>query len=140
MSRRTREVPSIVRPGCADEPARCLLARHAGAAEDAFALLAGFVEVGEGLEDAVRREAAEEAGLVVDEVRYYASQPWPFPAGLMVGFLARATSELTVVKGDELLETRWFTRADLRARREARGRLGNPDSIDRMLLELARCG
>jgi NAD+ diphosphatase len=69
LSRRTREVPSIVRPGCADEPARCLLARHAGAAEDAFALLAGFVEVGEGLEDAVRREAAEEAGLVVDEVR-----------------------------------------------------------------------
>lgn len=51
------------------------------------------------------------------------------------GLLRPRTSELTVVDGDELLETRLFTRADLRARREARGRLGNPDSIDRMLLE-----
>lgn len=116
-------------------PDRCLLARHAGADEDSFALLAGFVEVGESLEDAVRREVAEEAGMVVDSVRYFASQPWPFPAGLMVGFLARAGSELTRVDGEELIETRWFSRADLCARRASQGRLGNPDSIDRLLLE-----
>ncbi|MBE1487715.1 NAD(+) diphosphatase [Plantactinospora soyae] len=116
-------------------PSRCLLARHAGADEDSFALLAGFVEIGESLEDAVRREVAEEAGVVVDSVRYFASQPWPFPAGLMVGFVARAASEATSVDGEELLETRWFSRADLRTRRGARGRLGNPDSIDRLMLE-----
>ncbi len=116
-------------------PDRCLLARHAGAAEDAFALLAGFVEVGESLEDAVRRETVEEAGVVVDSVRYFASQPWPFPAGLMMGFFAGATSEVAVVDGEELLEARWFTRDELRQRRSERGRLGNPDSIDRLLLE-----
>ncbi|MFY1690617.1 NAD(+) diphosphatase [Plantactinospora sp. WMMB782] len=116
-------------------PARCLLARHAGAGEDSFALLAGFLEVGESLEDAVRRETAEEAGVAVDAVRYFASQPWPFPAGLMVGFLATAHDAATTVDGEELLETRWFSRADLRRRRAARGRLGNPDSIDRLLLE-----
>ncbi|GIG86430.1 NAD(+) diphosphatase [Plantactinospora endophytica] len=116
-------------------PARCLLARHAGAGPDSFGLLAGFLEVGESLEDAVRREVAEEAGLVVDSVRYFASQPWPFPSGLMVGFFATAHSEVTTVDGEELLETRWFSRAELRDRRAARGRLGNPDSIDRLLLE-----
>ncbi|MEO3821268.1 NAD(+) diphosphatase [Plantactinospora sp. B24E8] len=117
------------------DPARCLLGRHAGADRDSFALLAGFLEVGESLEDAVRREAFEEAGVVVDSVRYVASQPWPFPSGLMVGFFARAGSEETRVDGEELLEARWFSRAELRARRAARGRLGNPDSIDRLLLE-----
>ncbi|MEO3924676.1 NAD(+) diphosphatase [Micromonosporaceae bacterium B7E4] len=116
-------------------PARCLLARHAGAGEDSFALLAGFLEVGESLEDAVRREVAEEAGIAVDSVRYFASQPWPFPAGLMVGFFATARDEVTTVDGEELLETRWFSRAELRHRRVVRGRLGNPDSIDRLLLE-----
>lgn len=116
-------------------PARCLLGRHAGADRDSFALLAGFLEVGESLEDAVRREAFEEAGVVVDSVRYVASQPWPFPSGLMVGFFARAAGEETRVDGEELLEVRWFSRAELRARRAARGRLGNPDSIDRLLLE-----
>ncbi|AVT37298.1 NAD(+) diphosphatase [Plantactinospora sp. BB1] len=116
-------------------PARCLLARHAGAGEDSFALLAGFLEVGESLEDAVRREVAEEAGLAVDSVRYFGSQPWPFPSGLMVGFFATARDEMTTVDGEELLETRWFSRAELRDRRAARGRLGNPDSIDRLLLE-----
>jgi NAD+ diphosphatase len=69
-------------------PARCLLGRHAGGGPDSFSLLAGFVEVGEALEDAVRREVPEEAGVVVDEVTYQASQASPFPAGLMVGFRA----------------------------------------------------
>jgi NAD+ diphosphatase len=117
------------------DPARCLLGRHAGAGPDSYSLLAGFVEVGEALEDAVRREVAEEAGVVVGEVTYQASQAWPFPAGLMVGFRARAVSDATHADGAELVEARWFTRAELRARREARGHLGRLDSIDHLIIE-----
>ncbi|WP_410814775.1 NAD(+) diphosphatase [Micromonospora sp. 067-2] len=115
-------------------PGRCLLARHAGAPEDAWSTLAGFVEVGESLEDAVRREMAEEAGVTVTDVTYQGSQAWPFPAGLMVGFRATATSEEVRVDGDELLAARWFTRAELRARAASGRRLGRVDSIDHRLL------
>jgi NAD+ diphosphatase len=117
------------------DPARCLLGRHAGAGPDSYSLLAGFVEVGEALEDAVRREVAEEAGIVVGEVTYQASQAWPFPAGLMAGFRARAVSDNTHADGAELIEARWFTRAELHARRHARGHLGRLDSIDHVLIE-----
>jgi NAD+ diphosphatase len=89
---------------------RCLLARHQGAGPDGFALLAGFVEIGESLEGAVRREVAEEAGVTVGAVTYRGSQGWPFPAGLMIGFVAQATDETIAVDGAELLEARWFTR------------------------------
>lgn len=115
-------------------PDRCLLARHAGAPEGAYSTLAGFVEVGESLEDAVRREMAEEAGVVVTDIAYQGSQAWPFPAGLMVGFRATAASDEVRVDGLELLEARWFTRDELRSR-VAEGRpLGRVDSIDRHLL------
>ncbi|WP_433127777.1 NAD(+) diphosphatase [Micromonospora sp. CA-240977] len=116
-------------------PGRCLLARHAGAAEDAFSTLAGFVEVGESLEDAVRREMAEEAGVTVTDVTYQGSQAWPFPAGLMVGFRATATSDEVRVDGEELLEARWFTRAELRKRVASGRTLGRLDAIDHRLLE-----
>jgi NAD+ diphosphatase len=92
----------IVLVQAAAAPARCLLGRRSGAAEGAFATLAGFVEVGESLEDAVRREVAEETGVRVGAVSYQASQAWPFPAGLMVGFQARAISDEIVVDGEEL--------------------------------------
>ncbi|MFU8853780.1 NAD(+) diphosphatase [Micromonospora sp. SL1-18] len=116
------------------EPERCLLARHRGAPEGSWSTLAGFVEVGESLEDAVRRELAEEAGVAVAEVSYQGSQAWPFPAGLMVGFRATAASTQVRVDGEELVDARWFTRAELRAR-AAEGRpLGRIDSIDRHLL------
>ncbi|QGN46340.1 NAD(+) diphosphatase [Micromonospora sp. WMMD558] len=115
-------------------PGRCLLARHAGAPEGAYSTLAGFVEVGESLEDAVRREMAEEAGVVVTDVAYQGSQAWPFPAGLMVGFRAIAASEEVRVDGHELLEARWFTRAELRERVAAGRPLGRLDSIDHHLL------
>ncbi|MFC4146841.1 NAD(+) diphosphatase [Micromonospora mangrovi] len=117
-----------------DAPARCLLARHGGARPDSWSTLAGFVEVGEALEDAVRRELVEEAGVSVTDVVYQGSQAWPFPAGLMVGFRATATSAETRVDGVELLEARWFTRAELRAREAAGRPLGRVDSIDHRLL------
>lgn len=118
----------------ADTPPRCLLARHRGSAPGGYSTLAGFVEIGENLEDAVRREVAEETGVLVGPVSYVASQAWPFPAGLMVGFRARAESDTVTVDGQEILEARWFTGAEL-AERAAAGRpLGRPDSIDRHLL------
>jgi NAD+ diphosphatase len=114
------------------EPTRVLLARHRGSAVGRYSALAGFVEVGESLEDAVRREVAEETGVRVGEVSYVASQAWPFPSGLMIGFHATAITEDITVDGEELLEARWFTRPEL-ARYAADNPLGRPDSIDRHL-------
>ncbi|MET8909441.1 NAD(+) diphosphatase [Micromonospora sp. NPDC004551] len=116
------------------EPERCLLARHQGAGEDSWSTLAGFVEVGESLEDAVRRELAEEAGVSVVDVAYQGSQAWPFPAGLMVGFRATAVSTEVRVDGVEVVDARWFTRAELRERVAAGRPLGRIDSIDHHLL------
>jgi NAD+ diphosphatase len=111
-------------------PRRCLLARHAGSAAGGYSLLAGFVEIGESLEDAVAREIAEEVGVTVRDVRYLGSQPFPFPAGLMVGFRATAADEAVSVDGREILEARWFSRDELKAM----GRLGRVDAIDRVML------
>ncbi|MEV6303169.1 NAD(+) diphosphatase [Actinoplanes sp. NPDC051861] len=113
---------------------RCLLARHRGARADRFALIAGFVEIGESLEGAVRREVAEEAGVDVGEVAYRGSQAWPFPAGLMVGFGAQAVGETIAVDGEELVEARWFTRAEVRERLAAGPGSGPVDSIGGHLL------
>jgi NAD+ diphosphatase len=79
-----------------------------------FSTLAGFVEPGESLEAAVRREVAEEAGVLVGEVTYLGSQPWPFPASLMLGFEARALDDAIAVDADEITEARWFSRDELR--------------------------
>lgn len=119
-------------------PARCLLARHQGSAEGRYSNLAGFVDIGESLENAVRREVMEEAGISVKTVTYQASQAWPFPAGLMVGFRAQAVSENVMVDKEELLEARWFTTTEIRERLEWRGQGIAPfsqDSIGRFLLE-----
>lgn len=118
-------------------PRRCLLGRHQGAAPDRFSTLAGFVEIGECLEDAVRREVAEEAGVALGAVTYRGSQAWPFPAGLMIGFRAEAVCDEVGVDGMELLEARWFTAGELRAR-ISQGRTGGPyrlDSIGKHLIE-----
>jgi NAD+ diphosphatase len=119
----------------AGPPQRCLLARHQGSAPDSYALIAGFVEIGESLEDAVRREVAEETGISVVTVDYVASQAWPFPAGLMVGFRATAASESIAADGQEIVEARWFTRADLAQRAASGHQLGRKDSVDRFLLQ-----
>ena len=98
---------------------RALLGRQALWPEGRYSTLAGFVEPGESLEQAVAREVAEEAGVRVDlgTVTYVASQPWPFPASLMLGFLARAEerdggTEISV-DGEELSEAAWFSREEL---------------------------
>jgi NAD+ diphosphatase len=127
--------PAIIVLVQAPDREQCLLARHRGAGPDEYSLLAGFVEVGESLEDAVRREVAEEAGVRVHEVAYQASQAWPFPAGLMAGFRAVATSIDVVPDGDEVVGVGWFTRAELAARAAAGHRLGRQDSIDRTLID-----
>lgn len=115
---------------------RCLLGRHRGAGPDAYSTLAGFVEIGESLEDAVRRELAEEAGVRVSAVRYQASQAWPFPSGLMVGFRAEADTPRVAVDEDELVEARWFTRAEVRALLAAHRAAGTArdDSIEAHLV------
>jgi len=117
-----------------DAPRRCLLARHQGSAPDGFSTLAGFVGVSESLEDAVRREVAEETGVLVGTVTYLGSQGWPFPSGLMVGFRATALTEAVTPDGDEVLEARWFTPAQLRELATARGRIGREDSIGHYLM------
>lgn len=110
-------------------PRRLLLARHTASKIGGFSLLAGFVEVGESLEDAVRREIREEVGIALRQVGYVGSQPWPFPAGIMIGFHAVADEEAVSVDGDEIAEARWFTAEELRTQR-----LGRVDSIDRIML------
>jgi NAD+ diphosphatase len=87
----------------------CLLGRQAGWPKGRYSTLAGFVEPGESLEDAVRREVAEESGVIVGEAHYHSSQPWPLPASLMVGFTATAVSRDIQLRDRELEEARWFT-------------------------------
>ncbi len=89
---------------------KCLLGRQPAWPRPFFSALAGFVEPGETLEEAVRREVREEAGLEVDAIRYAASQPWPFPASLMLGCFAEARTREIVVDRHELEEAAWFTR------------------------------
>jgi NAD+ diphosphatase len=95
---------------------RALLGRPAGfRAMRMFTTLAGFVEPGESLEEAVAREVFEETGVRVAHVRYHSSQPWPFPGSIMLGFSAVARSSEIRVDPDEITEAAWFTRAELRA-------------------------
>ncbi|MFI0763706.1 NAD(+) diphosphatase [Stenotrophomonas sp. NPDC087984] len=120
-----------------DEQDRALLGRQVHWPEGRFSTLAGFVEPGESIEQAVVREVAEEAGVTVGEVEYVASQPWPFPSSLMLGFMAQATSSLIQVDGEEIHEARWFSRDDLRAAIES-GEVLPPSgiSIAARLIEL----
>lgn len=93
---------------------RCLLGRQASWPEGRYSTIAGFVEPGESLEDAVRREVYEETNIRVGAVHYHSSQPWPFPSALMLGFVAEATSDDIHLNDGELEDARWFTREQLR--------------------------
>jgi NAD+ diphosphatase len=92
---------------------RVLLTRKRGWEPGRYALVAGFVDNGESLEAAVRREVKEEVGVEVDDIRYVGSQNWPFPSQLMVGFVARYAGGEVAVDHEELEDARWFPRNDL---------------------------
>ena len=79
-----------------------------------FSTLAGFVEPGETIEDAVRRETFEESGIKIDRVHYHASQPWPFPHSLMIGVHCEAVSDEINMDESELEDCRWFTREEVK--------------------------
>jgi len=94
---------------------RCLLGRKADWPEGRYSTIAGFVEPGESVEDAVRREVYEETNIRVGEVQYHSSQPWPFPSALMLGFIAEAESEDIQLNDGELEDAQWFSRAELKS-------------------------
>ncbi|MEZ5537908.1 MAG: NAD(+) diphosphatase [Thiolinea sp.] len=119
---------------------QCLLGRHPQWTGNTLSTLAGFVEPGESLEEAVRREVTEESGILVGDVSYIASQPWPFPSSIMLGFFAEAISSEIILDPHELAEAYWFSKADL----EAFGEWGEEgtdftlprqDSISRFLIK-----
>jgi NAD+ diphosphatase len=110
---------------------RCLLGRSARFASAMWSCLAGFVEPGETIEEAVRREVREEAGIVCGRVAYFASQPWPFPMSLMIGCHAEALSDEIAVDLAELEGARWFDREEVALmllRRHPEG-LGTPPPV-----------
>ena len=94
---------------------RCLLGRQQCWPEGRYSTVAGFVEPGESLEDAVRREVREEANILLENIEYHSSQPWPFPSSLMLGFGAEALSEDILLNDGELEDAQWFTRKQLRS-------------------------
>jgi NAD+ diphosphatase len=128
LASRAGHILTCSNPGCAQEffpridPAiivlvsdgeRALLGRQASWAPRRYSTIAGFVEPGESLEDAVVREVQEETGVRVASVRYHSSQPWPFPSSLMLGFFASAPEGSPVRISGELEDARWFTRAQV---------------------------
>ena len=115
---------------------RALLGRQPAWPEGRYSTLAGFVDPGESLEQAVAREVMEETGVEVGEVSYFGNQPWPFPSSLMVGFFARAVTTEIRVDQDELEDARWFSREEMKTEAEA-GTLVLPGgiSISRSLVE-----
>jgi NAD+ diphosphatase len=111
---------------------RALLGRQAAWPAGRYSTIAGFVEPGESLEDAVRREVVEETGVRIGELVYHSSQPWPFPSSLMLGFIGRAETSQITLGDDELEDARWFSRGEI-----ARGSpaLPPPQSVSYRLIE-----
>jgi len=111
---------------------RALLGRQSSWPPGRYSTIAGFVEPGEALEDAVRREVREETGIVVTQCHYHSSQPWPFPSSLMLGFEAQSEGGTPRAEDSELEDVRWFSRDAVRA-----GEILLPpaESISRRLIE-----
>ncbi|MCY3712599.1 MAG: NAD(+) diphosphatase [Gemmatimonadetes bacterium] len=121
-------------------PPMCLLGNHHRPPPNVFSTLSGYTEPGESLEETVAREVFEEVGVHVSAAYYQASQPWPFPSSLMLGFRARAETTAIVVNPDELLAARWFTAEEVRGFGEwgdesASCALPRRDSIARFLVD-----
>ena len=114
---------------------RALLGRQKAWPPGMYSTLAGFVEPGESLEETVTREVYEESGIRVGEVRYHSSQPWPFPASLMIGFHAVAASREIRLNQSEVEDAAWFSRAELRNFAAQGKNLPRIDSIARRLVE-----
>jgi NAD+ diphosphatase len=112
----------------ADGHDRLLLGRQAAWAEGRYSTLAGFVEAGETLEEAVAREVREEASVEIEVPEYVSSQPWPFPGSLMLGFLAQWRSGEPQRQESEIEDVRWFSRGEVAA---AVAGDGGPDLPDR---------
>ena len=104
---------------------KCLLGRQRRFPKGMYSALAGFVEPGETIEEAVRREILEESGVETGQVKYVASQPWPFPSSLMIGCLALATNIQVRIDTQELEDARWFDREEIRSMFEKR----HPDAL-----------
>ena len=114
---------------------RCVLGRQRIWPPGMHSTLAGFVETGESLEDAVAREVQEEVGLALHDIHYHSSQPWPFPSSIMLGFHAEARHAPLEVNTDELESAAWYSRADLVSSPEDQSfRLPRLDSIARRLI------
>lgn len=123
----------VTRPG--PDGGACLMGRGHKFRDGMYSSLAGFVDQGESLEQAVVREVYEETGISVDDVQYRASQPWPFPSSLMLGFRARATSTKINIDINELEDARWFPR-NVVENAEASGlQLPREDSIASWLIK-----
>ena len=119
-----------------NSPAVCLLNINKTGKGLKCSPFAGFVEIGESLEDAVVREMKEEVGLEVHRVRYRASQPWPFPSAIMIGFVATAKTTDYKLDGDEVLDAKWFTANELLEQvNKGTLELSNEDSIARSLIQ-----
>ena len=106
----------------------CLMGSHRRLPSKVFSTLAGFVEPGESLEEAVAREVREEVGIAVSDVKYHASQPWPFPASIMLGFYATATTTEITVDDVELASARWFNTDEIKSA----GDWGDASALDQL--------
>jgi NAD+ diphosphatase len=115
---------------------RVLLGRQTQWPQGMHSVLAGFVEPGESLEEAVAREVYEESHIRVTDVRYQSSQPWPFPSSIMLGFRATAVTTDIQIDGTELMDAGWFDRAHVRATHDPeKFRIPRGDSIARRLID-----
>ena len=140
-----RTDPAVIMLIAHDDPEgrgpACLLGRQKKWVDGMFSTLAGFVEPGETLEEAVAREVFEESAIRITDVRYQASQPWPFPSSLMLGFRAKAITTEINVDPRELEDARWFTPDELKAFGEwgdeppRKNRMPRKDSISRRLID-----
>lgn len=130
----------VTRQASDQSPALCLLGHNAAWPSGTYSTLAGFVETGESLEEAVQREVFEESNITTEDVRYIASQPWPFPRSIMLGFEASATSTDITVDPTELADARWFSVEQLKTfgtwgDEQCEFALPRTDSIARFLID-----